>query len=456
MLTIEEIVASTGATLAQGKPLTRVKGVSTDSRTLKRGELYIAIKGERFDGHRFIKDVIKKGARGIVVSRRVVVVDKDFPVILVDDTTKALGLIAKYHRSRFHIPVIAVTGSAGKTTAKEMIAEVLKTRCRVLKNIATQNNHIGVPATLLKLNRRHQAVVVELGTNHFGEIRWLTEIANPTIVVLMNIGESHLEFFKNLGGVFREKLDIVKGMTKKGVVVFNKDDRYLRNIVRLKLGHTLVQFGVKNPCDYRAARIMMDTSALRFRVNKGYDVSLNTFAKHNVYNALAAICCGSLLKVSRRNIQKALKDFCFPNGRQKIRVIGGVRVIDDTYNANPVSMRSAIETLESVRNTGRKVIVCGDMLELGMKTAALHRSMGREIAKTSFDYLITVGKYSRLISQEALRKNRNIAGCHCGSLLEVNQKLKTYVKPWDTVLLKGSRGMRMERVIEFLEKNFGS
>src|SRR3989344_254109 len=211
MLTVKEILKATRGKLVQGNPATVVTRVSTDSRDAQKGDLFIALIGDNFDGHDFIVQAVKKQAGALVVSKKIAVPD-NIPVISVPDTAKALGNIAQFYRKSFCIPVIAVTGSTGKTTTKEMIAQVLSARYKVLKNISTENNHIGVPLTILRLKKTHQIAVLELGTNHFGEIRYLTQIAQPTVSVLTNIGESHLEFLRNLSGVFKEKFDIVRYM----------------------------------------------------------------------------------------------------------------------------------------------------------------------------------------------------------------------------------------------------
>ncbi len=437
--------------MLQGSELKSVSGVSIDSRSLKSKDAFIAIKGDRFDGHRFIPQAVRKKVSAVVVSKDNGRVPKRIPVVLVADTTKALGLLARYHRDRFAIPVIAITGSAGKTTTKEMVARVLEQRYRVLKNIATQNNHIGVPMTLLKLEKSHEAVVVELGTNHFGEIAWLTRIANPTIAVMTNIGESHLEFLGSLSGVFKEKLNIANAMKHRGTVVFNNDDSFLRRIPGKVVHHRLISFGINQKSRFRATGINFKNSSLRFRIKTRKGFELNTPAKHNVYNALAAICCGDLLNVKPREMQKALRDFRFPKGRQQVQMVGKLRIIDDSYNANPMSLRSAIETLNNLDVVGRKVLVCADMLELGAQSKKLHRQIGDLVARSCVDMLITVGNLSKNINQAA-RKRKSLEAHHHPTLASCCRRIKHYLKPKDTVLIKGSRAMKMDRLVETLKE----
>ena len=230
MFTLKEIVQATGGKLFHAFKIRKIKGVSTNSRTLKKGELFIAIQGQKFDAHHFIPNVIEAGASAVVISKKEFIPKIEIPTVLVADTTKALGNIASFHRQRFKIPVVAITGSAGKTTTKEMIAAVLQTQYKVLKNFKTENNQFGVPLTLLQLRKSHEIVVMEIGTNHFGDIRWLTQVLQPTVAIFTNIGESHLEFLKNPAGVFREKSDLIRYQSLRGHIIFNSDDEQLKKI----------------------------------------------------------------------------------------------------------------------------------------------------------------------------------------------------------------------------------
>ena len=452
MLTISEVVRATQGILLRGNPAATIKNVSIDSRTVKPGNLFIAIRGERFDGHDFIHQAVEKSAGAIVVSEKNTRPKNNIPVICVKDTPKALGQIARFYRDKFSIPVIAVTGSTGKTTAKEMIAAVLKSRYRIIKNIATQNNQIGVPLTLLKLNHTHGAAVVELGTNHFGEMEWLTYIANPTVAVLTNIGESHLEFLKSPAGVFREKSALITHMQKPGYVVFNNDDSYLWKIKAKKIARYLSTFGIESVSDYQADSIeLKSNSRLRFRINKKYIFNLKTPAWHNVYNALAAVSCGRLLKISYGQAKKAIGQFRFPKGRQELIKRGPYWIIDDTYNSNPLSFRSAIRTLSILKGQGRKVLLCGDMLELGKNSERLHRSIGELISHSPLDCVVTVGRFSKIISLTIQEKKNRITVSHYDSLNPASRWLKNYLKPKDILLIKGSRRMQMEKALDFLK-----
>ena len=454
MLIVEEILKATKGSLIQGDRSLKTTGLSTDSRRLARGECFLAIEGPRFNGHDFIDEALKKGASALIVSRKVSIASK-IPVILVKDTTHGLGQIAAVYRQKFSIPVIAVTGSAGKTTTKEMIAAILSTRWNVLKNVKTENNQFGVPLTLLRLNSSHQAAVVELGTNQKGDIAWLASVCQPTIAVFTNIGESHLEKLKNPLGVFHEKFSLVKKMDPQGTVIFNRDDPYLQKIFSMKISQKKISYSIHEKADFQVEQIAQDIDQkIQFTVKKTL-FSLNTLAAHNVSNALAAVSCGNLLKIPWPRMKTALTQFSFCDGRQQIERIGEILLIDDTYNANPVSLRSAIQTLDSLKIRGKKIMVCADMLELGDQAEDLHRLMGQMIAQSSVDTVLTFGGLTRHMSQ-TIREYNHKEVLQSESIEELNRHLKNLCRPDDVVLVKGSRAMQMERVVEFLRKLFSN
>lgn len=457
-MTLTQILEATGGTLIHGrrKPSRhsprRFTGVSIDSRTLKRGNIFVAIRGKNLDGHRFIAQAVRKGASLLVVSEKISGA-ADLPVILVKDTTVALGQIAGAHRKNFDIPVIAVTGSAGKTTTKDMIAAVLGSKFKVLKNEMTLNNQYGVSLTVLGLKPSHEALVIELGTNNPGEIQRLAAIARPSVAVLTNIGESHLEGLKNRSGVYKEKSAIFRGIGAQGHVVFNNDDPYLRKIRNEKKRPGILTYGIERKSDLQARQVhLKNNRRICFHVD-GHGFILNTPASCYVYNALAAILCGRLFGVSDRESKKALEKLTFGGHRQEIRAIGGVTVIDDTYNSNPVSVRNALKTLDALRAKGKKIFITADMLELGAQSTPLHREKGRWIARSTTDVAITVGKFSRLAAGSIRQGNRTIDVFHHASFAGVPGRLKKLCRPGDIVLVKGSRGMKMERVVESLEQH---
>lgn len=452
VLTLRQIQQATQGKLIQGDPSRTIQGVSIDSRKIRRQDLFIAIRGARHDAHRFIPQVIEKGVRALVVSRKIRA-PSSVSVIYVKDTTKALGHIASFHRQRFDIPVIAVTGSAGKTTTKEMIAGVLSSKYKVLKNLKTENNHIGVPLTLLRLNKSVQVAVIEFGTNQFGDIPWLAKITMPTVAVFTNIGEAHLQGLKNKNGVFREKFSLVSFMDPKGIIIYNADDKVLRRIVQKKLTQKKITFGIRYRAHLQASRLFRRNNRIGFYV-KGHPFTVASMARHNVYNALAAISCGSLFKIPYNKISKNITKFKYGGGRLHVIRCGRMTVIDDTYNANPLSLESAVETLNVFETKGQRIVICADMLELGKESQRLHRQIGAFMATKNIDYVLTYGNQARFI-QEGLKEHKGKRYTyHTKDRQQLHQRLKAVCGPECVVLVKGSRSMGMEQTVGFLKTEF--
>jgi UDP-N-acetylmuramoyl-tripeptide--D-alanyl-D-alanine ligase len=450
MFTITEIIEAAKGTLVQGPAQAQVRSVCIDSRMVKKGELFIAIKGDVFDGHDFIDGVVAKGVRVLVVHKPIEVKDPKISVIQVKDTIRALGDIARFHRLRFKVPVIALTGSAGKTTTKEMIAAVLSHKYKVLKNEGTQNNHIGVPLTLLKLNAAHRIVILECGTNQPGDIVWLADVARPGVAVFTNIGESHLEKLKTTGGVLKEKWALTSFMGANDTVIINADDLLLSRQTRKKNIFKTITYGIKIRADRQATDIHVHGGRyLSLRVGLRI-IELNSCGVNNVYNALAAFSCGVFFKVPLKDIVLALKSFEFPQGRGQIVRLGQGWMINDTYNANPVSMRSALQTLQVIETQAQRIFVAADMLELGRSSRALHQAMGACIAATNVDILITVGHLARSMASHARLRNKKMQVFACRDVESAQKCLAKVLRNGDAVLIKGSRRMRMEQVAEFL------
>lgn len=450
MFTITEILEATKGTLVQGPAKGRVRSVCIDSRIVKKDELFIAIKGEVFDGHDFINTVIAQGGRVVVVHQSVQVKDPKVSVIRVRDTIRTLGDIARFHRLRFKIPVIALTGSAGKTTTKEMVAAVLSSKYKVLKNEGTQNNHIGVPLTLLKLKAAQRIVILECGTNQPGDIIWLSDVARPTMVVFTNIGESHLEKLKTVRGVFKEKWSLISFLAANGTVIINADDIYLSRQTHKQNIFKIITYGIKSRAIWRASDIHIRSGRyLSFQVGLKI-IELNTCGINNIYNALAAFSCGKFFRVPLKDIVGALKSFEFPKGRGQILRLGKGWLINDTYNANPVSMRSALQTLQAIETPSKRIFIAADMLELGSQSEALHMAMGRKIAEAGVDVLITVGHFAGLMAAGAKRHFKKIQVFACMDVESAQKYLAKVFRNGDAVLIKGSRRMRMEQVAEFL------
>ncbi|MDD5593893.1 MAG: UDP-N-acetylmuramoyl-tripeptide--D-alanyl-D-alanine ligase [Candidatus Margulisbacteria bacterium] len=410
MFTLQEIleVAGPGAQVTGSGP-PAIKSISTDSRTIKAGELFIPLAGEKFDGRKFIPAVLKKGAF----------------VLAVKDGLKALQALAAYHRSKFNIPLIGVTGSVGKTTTKDMIAGILSQEFDVLKNEENFNNEIGVPLTLLKLTKRHKAAVIEMAMQGLGEIELLAEIARPTISVVTNIGEAHLEFLKTKRNVAKAKAEIFKFQRQKDFAVINADDEYfehLRSKVKCRMSNVRT-FGILEKADVTPK----DLSG----------IVLPLPGEHMIYDALAAIAVARILKIKKTSIKKGLEDF-HPSGRRMevINCGNGVKIINDTYNANPQSMAAALKTLAAIG--GRKVAVLGDMLELGKAAGPAHRRLIKLARELKIDKAFTFGDHWPKDSRPLKDKKK---------LIKI---VKQFVRPRDIILVKGSRGMKMEEVVDAL------
>jgi len=450
MFTIAELLEATGGKLLEGKNGLTVKGVSIDSRLIRPGYAFIAIKGENFDGHDFIPAAEARGAACIIQQSKNKEQHIKIPRIGVEDTTAALGDIAGYVRRKFNIPVIAVTGSNGKTTAKDMIAAVLAKKFKVLKNIGTKNNHIGLPVTVLELDASYDFAVLEIGTNHFGEVSYLGNIACPNIGIITNVGSSHLEYLGSPQGVLKEKISLMKCLNSPKIAILNADDNLLKPKISGKTGaRNIFSFGIKHKADFMASQIKATQCGIEFLVNRKHRFTLKTLGRCNIYNALAAIVVARLMGMEYNVIAKALRDFTFPQSRLNLIEVNRIRFIDDTYNSNPLSLKEALDALAGFKARGRKIFVMGDMLELGRHTGLSHCQAGKYAAKIC-DAFIGVGKSSLLAAKSA--KKEGLARekvFHCGTACQARQVLfdKVLPTPDDIILVKGSRGMKMEEVL---------
>lgn len=445
---IKKIADITGGKMLSGDVRAEISPsrISTDTRSIKKGDLFIALKGLSFDGNDYVEEAFKRGAAGAIVSQRSTSGTQcNHAVIKVKDTTIALGAIAGFHRSKFDIPVVAVTGSNGKTTVKEIICSLLSSKGKVLKNEGTKNNEIGVPQTLLKLDKSYDICVVELGMNHPGEIARLSGMARPTIAVITNIGPSHLEFLRNLNGVLRAKLEILHGMSANGKIFVNGDDPYLQRIKGIPI--KTIKFGLGKGNDVRAEDVKIGRRGARFSVrSKTYYTRL--LGLHNVYNALSAIMVAESLGAGYERIAHSLSGYSGVAKRLNLRSIGGVKFIDDTYNSNPASMRCAVAVLKDYPDAS-KWVVSADMLELGKASAVMHEKIGQEIGLAGAVGLITLGNLSKHTIRGALSSGMD-RRCvwHVDDHEKIVRLLKENLRKGDVVLVKGSRRMRMERVIE--------
>ncbi len=450
---VKEIIKITHGKLLSGDPDIEIalSKISTDSRTINVGEFFLALDGANFNGSDFIDTAFKKGAIGALGMYFPSIFHNERRVrIKVKDSTKALQDIAFHHRMKFKIPVVAVTGSNGKTTVKEMLWKVLSTRYEVLKNEGTKNNHIGLPQTLLKLTEDHDICVLELGANHKGEIRNLANIARPTIALITNIGPSHLEFFHDLNGVYEAKKEIIESLDEKNSkLIINGDDEFLSKIKSNRF--KIVKFGLKESNDFWADMLSMEDGKIKFILNEGVEFELNLLGIHNVYNALSAIVLARQFNIGYKQIKKAISEYRPSSMRLGLSKINGIVIMNDSYNSNPLSMRYALEAIKYYPARARWV-VAGDMLELGPRNIEFHEMMGEAIAKSRIEGLLTFGKLSKYILRQAKRSGMDRKNLwHCSTHDEIANILKRVAKKGDAVLLKGSRSMRLEEVIEKLK-----
>ena len=451
MFSIDEIIQATNGQLVQGRRTDKLAGISTDSRRLKANQGFLALRGKNFNGHDFISQALKLKARCLIVEKiPKLSVSRLVAVIKVKNTTLALGDLARFQRQKINLPVIAVTGSNGKTTAKEMIAWVLSADERVLKNEGTKNNQIGLPQTLVSLTRKDKFAVVEIGTNHFGEVDYLAKIARPNIGVITNVGPSHLEFLKDLKGVAQEKGALLDSLEAPAIALLNADDKAFNSLTRrLIKGQRYFSFGINKKSDFCASEIKLKNAGIEFKVNSKFNFRLSTLGKHNIYNALVSIAIGRIFGLSYLAMRARLAKFKFPQGRLNFIKFKGLRFIDDTYNSNPFSLNAALLTLGQADCKGRRILVMGDMLELGKQKELLHRQIAWSITNTC-DRLITVGRLAR-ITANAVRKS-GFPAKHifcCANALAAKDLLFKKILPQidDLILVKGSRSMKMEKVL---------
>ncbi|MGE4357454.1 MAG: UDP-N-acetylmuramoyl-tripeptide--D-alanyl-D-alanine ligase [Candidatus Omnitrophota bacterium] len=460
-LNIEKILEITEGKLIQGDRNTFFAGVSTDSRSIREGNIFIALKGANFDGHDFVRDVLAKGAKGAIVEKNIEIGENhSFCIIQVSNTLDALRKLASYHRCKFNLPIIAITGSNGKTTVKEMISHITSPFMSVLKTPFNYNNQIGLAFTLLELDNYHELAVFEIGISQPGEMEVLRDMVKPDVAVFTNIGMSHLEFLKSPFGVLKEKLRLVSNFNKNNTVVFNADDCLLReNLLKNKGNFSLLSFGIENPADFRGESLFCSEEGIRFKV-KGVDFFLPLIGIHNIYNALAAIAVGSLYDISLEDMAFHLKNFLSPKMRMNILRIRDNNLpsqkefilIDDTYNANPNSVASAIEALSYFRTEGRKVLVIADMLELGDYALECHRKIGLLLNNKNIDILLTKGRYAEEISKTVLTAGKIKIVQHFNSNKEIIEFLEDNLRDGDVLLVKGSRGMHMEEIIQGIKE----
>ena len=464
-LTAEWVAAAMAGTIVAGRRTAEFSGVSIDTRTLRTGELYIGIRGDRFDGADFADAAVAAGAGGIVVPRTWdwkgglsgVVVPV---VIVVDDTTEALQALAHSTRQASGTKVVAITGSAGKTTTKEVTAEFLGAKYRVIRNRGNLNNHIGLPLSLMELTARPDIAVVELGMNHAGEISTLVRIAEPDVRVWTNVGEAHLGFFASVETIADAKAEILEGAAPDSVLVANVDDELVASRAR-KFAGRVVTFSIERSADIRADRVIdagIEGTNARVTTPKGaFDLRTPLVGRGNLSNILAATAVGVHFDVPLPAIAERAAALKPAHHRGEVVRLGrGVVIIDDSYNANPTATRSSIEVLRRSETRGRRVAVLGEMLELGDRAIALHRRVGEEAAASGVDELVAIGGPPARELAEAAEAMGLILGevHHFETSDEAANAFASYVRAGDLVLVKGSRGVRTDIVVDRLKAEF--
>ena len=452
--TLQEVEKATGGRLLYPVVDDSVfSQVETDTRAITEGALFVALKGETFDGHDYVLQAKERGAAGAVVAEdRPEYKQEGFAVVIVTDTRKAYQDLARFHRRRFSIPVIAVTGSVGKTSTRSMIAAVLSQKYRVLQTEKNFNNEIGLPKTLLQLTPEHEACVVEMGMRGLGQIAELAAIAETDIGVVTNVGKSHIELLGSQDNIARAKSELVRALSEDGVAILNQDDSYVAAMADLCRGK-VVGYGIESNAAIRASRVVCSEKGLRFACrcfDQVMDIHMPLIGSHNVYNALAAIAVGRVLGLTEHQLQKGLSEYRGMPMRQELIHLGEYTFINDAYNANPASMSEALKSL-ALLTKGRKIAVLGGMLELGDWTVREHEKIGAEAAELGLDALITMGSPASYIA-DAARKNGlgavYTAQDHAGAA----DCLRQIIQPGDTVLLKGSRGFAMEKILPYFER----
>ncbi len=432
-----------------------VENIVTDSRAVKAGDLFFAIKGEKFDGHDYLADVAAKSVAGVVIAAEKIPAKlPNCPVLVVADVRVALGKVAAAYRREFDLPVIAVGGSNGKTTTKELLASVLKQKFATVWSEASFNNDIGVPTTLLRLDKTHQVAVLEVGTNHPGELAPLVKMVAPKFGIITGIGREHLEFFGDVAGVAQEEGALAEWLPTDGKLFLNGDSEWSGKIAaRTQAKVVRIGFGETN--DWSASKVRLDSHGTTFQVaapqpELGGEYRIGLLGRHQVTNALLAIAVASELGLSREQIQRGLTECQPAKMRLNFWEAHGVRVLDDSYNANADSTRAALETLCGLPLQGRRVAVLGDMAELGEHGAAAHAEMGRLAADLKINQLFAVGKMAAVTAQAA----RDAGLARVFEFADVEGAVKAvqnFLKAGDVVLLKASRSARFERIAETLK-----
>lgn len=445
-LKLTEIASACGGVASED---VEINGVCIDTRKITEGCLFICIKGEHFDAHQFANEALEKGAGAVMICEDIEV---NGAFVKVENTATALLALGGYYRSKFDIPVVALTGSVGKTTTKEFTHLVVNAKYNAIKTQGNLNNEIGLPQMLFQIDNSIEAAVIEMGMNHFGEISRLVNATKPTIALITNIGVSHIENLGSREGILKAKLEITEGLKEGAPLILNGDDDMLSTVKSDK--HKVYFYGINNG-DFKAVNVLEESGKTSFSINyfgNSIDVVIPTIGIHNVYNAVAAFAVGYFLGVETSEAVNALSNYVPAGMRQKVVRVGKITSIEDCYNASPDSMRAALRTLHDI-NGNKKIAVLGDMLELGDYAKTAHSLVGEMVAENKIDFLLAYGKDAQYYVETA--KNGGVENALLfDDKKELASKLLEIASDEDVVIFKGSRGMKLEEIMEIVYKEW--
>lgn len=433
-------------------------GVSTDSRSIKAGNLFIPLLGDNFDGHKFLNKAIENGALGTLWQKDIPMPDIDFPFILVQDTLLALQVLAKnYRNSLKNLKVIGITGSNGKTSTKDILDGILSAKYKTKKTLGNLNNHIGLPLTLLSLDEETEISIVEMGTDAFGQIETITNIANPNMAMITNIGASHLDLLGTKENVGRAKFEILSGLKKNGLFIYNKDDIVLEKIIKeYKIDQKIINFGKKDSSDFKIELLNESIDGIYFNIienNIKHSLHIPLIGRHNIYNAAASIVVARELNMDYETIQKGLYNIDSTGMRNEIIKKDNFTILNDAYKSNPDSLLAALDTLYSIEGYKHKAVVLGDMLDLGEDIDKFHREIGPKIDSLKVDKIFTIGQLGKLIGQSALANFKKENIYHCENKEALTSTILEEIEKDTLILVKASRTVALEDVINGLIKD---
>lgn len=453
---ISEILKAIDGKLIKGNKEDILKGISTDSRKLNDEDIFIALVGENFDAHNFINEKLTKNIKAVIVQKDIKSNVKN--IIRVEDTTKALQKLAKFHRHKNkNVKVIGITGSSGKTSTKDILYTLLNQKYNVKKNKGNLNNHIGVPLTIFRMEGNEDFFIVEMGMSSFGEIKLLSEIADPDVGLITNVGQAHIEFFNSVEEIAKAKGELVESLDENDLAVLNMDNPYTYILEQLIKKDTLVEyFGFNKEADFSILNYKINKSGMNFTIknnNKEIKLKTNLFGKYNLYNITSSIAVARFYNIDWIQIKKALKNIELTDMRSQIEMINDIKFINDCYNANPLSMRNAIDLLDEI-DGNKKFAILADMLELGDIENKAHQEIGEYITNKNINYLLTYGRLGEYISKGAQNRTKeNLIIKHFKNKLDIIKFINNNAQKNDVILIKGSRGMKMEEIINNYQKD---